>query len=140
MPILMPNPIYHQIVSHCLLRLPSEACGVLLGTQEAGMIVIDRFIPLSNKALHPESGFEIDQREWIRLLFGDYNPNQHVIGIIHSHPTSLAIPSTSDLQTLWHSIPTHWIISCINKNKPILKAFSFHADGAYETLHWHIQH
>lgn len=140
MRINMPNVVYNQILSHCMVHLPSEACGVLLGIQDVTKIVIERFIPLSNVSMHPKSGFEIDHLAWTRLLFESRTHDQHIIGIIHSHPDSHAIPSSADLQTLWHTIPTHWILSCINKGSPILKAFSFHADGTYRPLNWVVQH
>jgi proteasome lid subunit RPN8/RPN11 len=111
-----------------------------MGNQNDTKIVIKWFIPLSNMSLHPKSGFEIDPYAWTRLLIESRCHDQHVIGIIHSHPTSYAIPSTADLQTLWHTIPTHWILSYLHNESPILNAFSFHADGTYELMHWVMQH
>ncbi|MEX2416333.1 MAG: Mov34/MPN/PAD-1 family protein [Paenibacillaceae bacterium] len=135
----MPRLIYNQIEIYCRDQLPCEACGALLGIQELATIVIEQFIPLSNMALNREAEFEIDEREWTQLLFDGLARDQYVMGLIHSHPTTPAIPSYADLQTLWYTLPTHWIISYIDMNSPVLKAFGFHADGTYKQVNWVIQ-
>lgn len=139
MQILMPKLIYKQITTYCLNHLPHESCGALLGIQDFATIIIEQFIPLSNIALNRESGFEIDEREWTRLLFDGLANGNHVMGVIHSHPTTPAIPSYTDLQTLWYTIPAQLIISYLDMNNPVLKAFSFHADGTYEQAYWAVQ-
>lgn len=136
----MPNTIYKQITAHCILHLPNEACGVLLGVQADSKLTIDRFIPVPNISKHPATEFEFDHRFWARLIFDSHATDQHIIGIVHSHPTSPATPSLEDLRTLWHSIPTHWILSCEHKESLILRAFSFHADETYEQINWDIQY
>jgi proteasome lid subunit RPN8/RPN11 len=139
MQILMPRLIYNQIIAYCKYHLPDEACGALLGIQDVAMINIEQFIPLSNTAFNRELGFEVDEREWTRLLFDGLERDKKVLGLIHSHPSTPAIPSYADLQTFWYTLPTQWIISYVDMNNPVLKAFSFHADGTFEQLHWAIQ-
>ncbi|MBP1963448.1 proteasome lid subunit RPN8/RPN11 [Paenibacillus aceris] len=53
----------------------------------------------------------------IPYLTDSQNP---VIGLFHSHPTAPAIPSELDLQTLWHTIPTYWILSLQHMHNPEL--------------------
>ena len=119
--------------------MPDEACGALLGIQRSMIIDIQQFIPLSNIAIHRKTAFRIDEREWIQLLFKGPANGRQVLGLIHSHPATSATPSSADLDTLWHTIPTQWIISFADTNNPVLKAFRFHIDGTYEDLNWRIR-
>jgi proteasome lid subunit RPN8/RPN11 len=139
MSILMPNNVYQQLIVHCLLHLPNEACGVLLGVQASSKLTIDRFVPVPNVSLHPANEFEFDHRVWTRLIFDCHATGQHILGIVHSHPASPAIPSPEDLRTEWRNIPTHWILSCEHKESLTLRAFSYHTDETYERIDWNIQ-
>jgi proteasome lid subunit RPN8/RPN11 len=136
----MPNTVYKQIKAHCILHLPNEACGVLLGVQAGSKLTIDRFVAVPNVSTHPATKFELDHRVWARLIFDSHTTGQQILGIVHSHPASPAIPSPEDLRTEWHSLPTHWILSCEHKESLILRAFSFHTDETYERLDWDIQY
>ncbi len=138
MHIHLPQRIYIQLTQYSKHHLPEEACGVLLGVQHAMTIQIKRFIPLTNIALKREVEFLIDEREWIKLVFNEWACGQQIMGFIHSHPTTPAAPSLADLDTLWHTLPTQWIISFADMNNPILKAFSFHTDGTFKHLNWSI--
>jgi proteasome lid subunit RPN8/RPN11 len=136
----MPNIVYKQLLAHCILHLPKEACGVLLGMQAGSKLTIHRFIPVPNVSLHPATEFELDHRVWARLIFDSHATGEHIIGTVHSHPASPAIPSPDDLRTEWHNIPTHWILSCEHKESLVLRAFSYYQDETYEQINWDIQY
>jgi proteasome lid subunit RPN8/RPN11 len=134
--IHLPRTIYNQMLIYCTQSLPHEACGVLLGMHEQGMIEINQFVPISNQAIDPSIGFVADPKEWTSLLYGCFKGNTHILGLVHSHPTAPAIPSFHDLQTLWYTIPTYWIISTLNMNNPITRAYCFQGDGTCYDADW----
>jgi proteasome lid subunit RPN8/RPN11 len=64
-------------------------------------------------------------------------PHDRLLGIFHSHPQSPPVPSHSDLQTSWHTLPTYWIVSLQNAAAPTLRIYRLIRDGdsAAHTTH-----
>lgn len=85
-----------ELTVHTLLHLPQEACGVLLGTATAGGIRIEQFHPIRNVAPNPLHAFMLDPEPWIKFCL----KADKLIGIAHSHPSSLPVPSQEDLYKL----------------------------------------
>ncbi|MDD9265674.1 M67 family metallopeptidase [Paenibacillus sp. GCM10023248] len=116
--------LYEHLLSHSLQMLPEEACGLLLGESEprrhATTLRAQRFAPLTNHAANPQRHFELNPAELLPYLMDRKHP---VIGLFHSHPAAPAIPSQEDLQTLWHSLPSYWILSLQQPHKPDLQLF-----------------
>ncbi|NHW36716.1 M67 family metallopeptidase [Paenibacillus aceris] len=114
------DELYNQLLQHSLQKLPEEACGLILGEHSPsanGSLFAHALIPLHNCANDPRGHFELSPNEMIPYLTDSQNP---VIGLFHSHPTAPAIPSELDLQTLWHTIPTYWILSLQHMHNPEL--------------------
>ncbi|MBD0381106.1 Mov34/MPN/PAD-1 family protein [Paenibacillus sedimenti] len=111
--------LYNTIVQYALSMVPHEACGLITGSIHYD-IQTKSFIPLNNLARNPEHHFSMSPQEMIPFLTDPANP---VIGIFHSHPTAPALPSKADLETLWHTIPTHWILSLLKPSTPDLQIY-----------------
>ncbi|KAA8784446.1 proteasome lid subunit RPN8/RPN11 [Paenibacillus sp. 4624] len=94
--LTLPRSVEREMSRHMHLSLPQEACGVVLGESAAGGIRISRFQPIRNVAPDPLHHFSLDQSEWIQCLFSDVT----IVGVFHTHPCSLPIPSQEDLQAL----------------------------------------
>lgn len=88
--------VARELTTHTLLQLPQEACGVLLGTATAGGIRIEQFHPIRNVAPDPLHAFTFHPEEWVPFCL----KSEKLIGIVHSHPYSLPIPSQDDLTHL----------------------------------------
>jgi proteasome lid subunit RPN8/RPN11 len=117
----MNKEFYTNLVIHSLQKLPEEACGFILGEQSPnGELLAHSFVPLRNCASNPRNHFELNPEEMIPLLMDRKNP---VIGLFHTHPTAPPVPSDIDLQTLWHSIPTYWILSLQHPGQPELQLY-----------------
>ncbi|MBU5350772.1 M67 family metallopeptidase [Paenibacillus barcinonensis] len=95
-PLTIPRSVEQEMSRHMHLSLPQEACGVVLGESAAGGIRISRFQPIRNVAPDPLHHFALDQTEWIRCIFS----GSIIVGIFHTHPHTLPIPSYEDLQAL----------------------------------------
>ncbi|NOU86801.1 hypothetical protein GC102_13585 [Paenibacillus sp. LMG 31460] len=121
--VYITEELYKGLISYSLQRLPEEACGFILGGQAHGKdeeLQVSTFIPLRNIASNPRNRFEISPAELLPYLMDSKNP---VIGLFHSHPTAPPVPSEQDLQTLWHSIPTYWILSFQQLQHPELQLY-----------------
>ncbi|MCM3131718.1 M67 family metallopeptidase [Paenibacillus polysaccharolyticus] len=94
--LTLPRSVEREMSRHMHLSLPQEACGVVLGESAAGGIRISRFQPIRNVAPDPLHHFSLDQSEWIQCFFSDVT----IVGIFHTHPRTLPIPSQEDLQAL----------------------------------------
>ncbi|WP_410769664.1 M67 family metallopeptidase [Fontibacillus sp. BL9] len=106
-------------------RFPMEACGAFFGHLTTETVIAENYLPLSNIAENPRHAFAFDPVEWVRCC---YAPD--LIGIYHSHPTSLPVPSALDIQQLQHfgslisvyligsRSTTPWDIWNGNKEKP----------------------
>ncbi|KRF43425.1 Mov34/MPN/PAD-1 family protein [Paenibacillus sp. Soil787] len=123
MNVYINQKVYNDLISHSFKRLPEEACGFILGGQAHGKneeLQASTFIPLRNVASNPRNRFDISPVEMLPYLM---DSNNTVIGLFHSHPTAPPIPSEQDLQTLWHAIPTYWILSMLQPQHPKLQLY-----------------
>ena len=120
MSVYVTKTVYDDIISYSLHKLPNEACGLLLGEASPSQTHVHTFIPLHNPAIDPTRHFIIHPIDMLPYLT---NNNRSVVGIFHSHPKAAPIPSNEDLDTLWHTIPTYWILSLQDIEKPNLQIF-----------------
>jgi proteasome lid subunit RPN8/RPN11 len=82
-----------------------EACGLLLGTRDAGGWRIDATVPLRNLA-DSATYFEFDPAE---LLDHDLRHGAAIVGVYHSHPGGPARPSATDLGTMRAQADAPWV-------------------------------
>lgn len=119
MVVHLESELYMQLLQFSLQKTPEEACGLILGelSSSTGVLLASSFVPMRNCSTTPRTHFELSPVEMIPFLTNSQNP---VIGLFHSHPAAPAIPSAADLQTLWHAIPSHWILSLTHPERPEL--------------------
>ena len=78
--------------------LPNEACGLLAGRLESsGLVVVSAVIPVENSLRSP-TAFALDGDGMIRAEEAIDATSDDLIGVMHSHPNSEAVPSARDLQ------------------------------------------
>ena len=76
---------------------PAECCGALIGLATGAEIEIRTLIPVANAALDHAS-FLIDAATVLRLERQAACAGMQVVGFYHSHPTTAAQPSPTDLE------------------------------------------
>lgn len=129
--MMIPSHVYREIIEYCVAKLPEEACGALIGRTEAvtGEItkcVIYGFVPLTNAAPEDrEHRFTLDPGQWINTLFTAQRHHRQVVGLLHSHPSTPPIPSLEDRSTLWAEVPSHWIVSLVDQEAPVVRAYRY---------------
>ncbi|MFB0846366.1 M67 family metallopeptidase [Paenibacillus oleatilyticus] len=123
--IRIRREVWSEMLSHCLEAMPREACGLLFGClSAAGIPVALNYVPIANAAANPLHSFELHPQELVRALYAA-GGKQELVGIVHSHPQTAPYPSDHDLATLWHTTPSHWIVSLRDPSLPEVKAFAF---------------
>lgn len=131
--------LINEVIEYCMTALPKEACGVFIGKKESkNNYQIDRFISITNIASDPEKSFEMDPSEWVSLIYAYNNTNRQIVGIMHTHPNTAAVPSHRDQLTQWKEIPSYWIISLSSNESIDIQAFQF-TDSSYQKLAFNIQ-
>ncbi|MEW9698523.1 M67 family metallopeptidase [Paenibacillus sp. SI8] len=120
MSVHIQTELYNQLVHYCRNSLPFEACGLITGKLTPLTIDAVSLIPLRNHASNPLQHFQINPPEIIPYLM---DTTIQIVGIFHSHPTAPPTPSEEDLATLWHTIPSHWILSLHDPNQVDLQIY-----------------
>lgn len=112
-----------DMIEYCRRALPEESCAAVIGSVQDHVCLVSRFQPLPNVSSQPKIRFEADPSEWVRLLyesraasesraaFQSRAASQGIVGLLHSHPRHPAVPSSGDLESLWYTLPTQWLIS-----------------------------
>ncbi|MGG6313460.1 M67 family metallopeptidase [Paenibacillus macerans] len=114
---ILPSVVRTALTEDGQRRYPEEACGLLFGTIRDNEAVIERYLPVPNRANDPLKTFELDPEIWIKSCF-----DAKLIGVYHTHPAAPPLPSPKDLRELPNfaaQIKLYAIGSpAIPKNKP----------------------
>ncbi len=120
----LPHDCYLQMVGHCIVGLPDEACGLLAGDPRTGEVV--SCYPTRNAAASAKL-YTVDSRE---LLSADRDAEAHgteLIGVFHSHTHTDAYPSPTDVAQApdpgWH-----YVLVSLRDTHPVVRSYSI-VDG-----------
>lgn len=83
-----------QITAQARAELPNEACGVILGPAGSGQAA--RIQPMFNAAASPVF-YEFAPQDLLALYRALDDEDEEIVVVYHSHPTSEARPSSSDI-------------------------------------------
>ncbi len=123
--IHVSRAITEAITAYCVCKLPYEACGILIGSVRGSETEVHSFLPVRNAADHRRETFRFHPAQWIEALYAIERSNRQIAGIFHSHPEGPPLPSAADLNTEWHGLPSHWIISLANESAPQIRAYRY---------------
>jgi proteasome lid subunit RPN8/RPN11 len=82
------------IIAQAIAELPNEACGVIVGPAGSGQA--RRMKPMVNVAASPIF-YEFHPQDLLALYRGLDDADEEIVVVYHSHPTSTAHPSSSDI-------------------------------------------
>ena len=115
----LPAGLYTQIVAHCLGGLPDEACGLLAGHIETGVVV--RCYPTRNLAASAKL-YEVDPVEHLRADRQAESAGLSIMGVFHSHTHTDAYPSPTDVAQA--PDPTwHYVLVSLRDTLPMLRSY-----------------
>ena len=116
-----------QIIAYCKSVLPDEACGVLAGNAEE---VATRMFPVKNIENSPVL-YRMDPAEEYQAFALIYESGLDDIGFFHSHPSSEAIPSATDIREVKLGIVRMMIVSLEDVSDPDIRLYRI-GNGRYE--------
>jgi len=113
---------YDIILQHAVRGLPNEACGLIAGTVNGDMKYIEKVYLLTNIDASNEH-FSMDPKEQLTAIKDIRENNFVLLGNFHSHPESPSRPSEEDKRLAYDTKVNYLILSLMNENEYILKAF-----------------
>lgn len=114
---------YEKILSHCVEGLPNEACGLIGGVKEDGKKYIKKVYLLTNIDASNEH-FSMDPKEQLEAVKDMRANGYELLGNFHSHPESPSRPSEEDKRLAYDSKVNYLILSLMEQDNPVLKAFN----------------
>ncbi len=109
----IPNTIVNQVNEHLKAVWPEEGCGFLVGVEN----YVSEFHPIENEK-HSRVAYRMNPSEQIKIMIDAEDRNLEILAIIHSHPSSPARPSITDIrEASWHDM-CYIIVSLQDKNMP----------------------
>jgi len=127
---------YEKILQHATENLPEEACGLIAGTtDEDGTKHIEEVYLLENTD-HSNEHFNISPQDQLKAIKDIRAKGLTPLGNWHSHPESPSRPSEEDKRLFFDSKARYLILSLMEKDNPVLKAFIVkdHTEVTIDTL------
>lgn len=109
-----------QLLHYAQISPEQEICG-LIGAK-AG--IAHSCYPIKNNAEHPETRFQLDEKQQINAMATIRDNNETLFAIYHSHPTAPAVPSATDIKMANYPDVLHLIISLNTKGVLEIRGFT----------------
>ena len=122
----LPAAVRAALIDHARREAPDECCGLLIGK---GSTVTEAHPARNNVA--SGSRFQINPADHFVAIRKARAAGLEVLGAYHSHPTSSALPSASDLAEASEVAPVMVIVS-LTPPAPVVRAFLLERGGSKE--------
>jgi proteasome lid subunit RPN8/RPN11 len=110
-PVTIPAGIVQQLIEHARVEYPNEGCGLIVGDRPAGEGGNAlRWEPTRNKAASPFR-YEIHPDDLLRLTIATEDSGEAFWAIVHSHTSSPARPSATDLGLAFYPDALYILVS-----------------------------
>ncbi|HEU5489060.1 MAG TPA: M67 family metallopeptidase [Candidatus Nitrosotalea sp.] len=113
--VILSKPQVQILVNHARDIAPNESCAVLFGNTVDGNVLVEDIFITKNIENSPVN-FTIAPEELISAYNAAEKKKLEVIGIFHSHPDSVAYPSSTDKKYMEIN-PVPWIIFSNQNNE-----------------------
>ncbi len=114
----LPRAMRSRIIEHARVEHPRECCGIVTGRGGSAREVI----PLANVASGLDF-YRIDDTELFLLYKRLDEQGEEILAMYHSHPTSAAVPSTTDIELAYWPEAIYLICSLAVDDSPDLRGF-----------------
>ena len=121
--LYMTKSDYEKILAHCKEGLPNESCGLIGGVKEGDKKYIKKVYLLTNIDASNEH-FSMAPREQLAAVKDMRANGYELLGNFHSHPESPSRPSEEDKRLAYDSKVNYLILSLMEIDNPVLKAFN----------------
>jgi len=126
--IQIPRKIANQLLHLAQISPDIEVCG-LIGSKEG---LPCSCYPVKNTAEQPQQRFQLDPSQQISAMAKMRDLGEELFAIYHSHPTSPAIPSVTDLSLAAYPDALYLIISLNTKGILEMRGFKINHKSAQE--------
>jgi proteasome lid subunit RPN8/RPN11 len=120
--LLLPRQIHDEMLAHALDEAPNECCGLVAGRIDGAVGRAEMYLPLVNERASPTAyrseprsilaaSRAIDRHGWVELA------------VCHSHPTSAAAPSRTDLAENFREDSVVHLIVTLTTSPPTLRGW-----------------
>lgn len=114
------------LIAHAEREAPNECCGLLIGKGAS----VTGCHPARNKVAS-QNRFQINPADHFVAIRKARAAGLEVLGAYHSHPSSAAVPSPSDLAEASDGAPVMLIVSLLPP-APVVRAFLLERSGSKE--------
>ncbi len=104
--MVIPAAMRDEIVAHARAAAPNEGCGIIGGVAGSA----ERFYPVVSQDPSPYY-YEIRSEDLLRVVLEIDDAGLDLIGIYHSHVSSPAYPSRTDVEQAFWPGTTYLIVS-----------------------------
>jgi len=108
----------NEMFNHAFQDDPNECCGILAG--ESGEV--KKLYRMTNPEASPYR-YRMDSKELLNVYNEIDDQGWEILAIYHSHTHSEAYPSATDIRLATWPDSLYLLISLLDKQKPILRAF-----------------
>lgn len=110
---------HRAILGHLYAGLPDEACGLLIGDPDTG--VVPTFYPTGNAARSAKV-YTVPPMEFLDADDAAAEAGLAIVGVVHSHTHTDAYPSPTDVDAApdpsWH-----YVIVSLRDTEPMLRSY-----------------
>ena len=115
----LSRSVHDQMVAHCLVGMPEEACGLLAGDPATGAVAT--CYPTRNVAASAKL-YTVDPKDHLRADRDAEAAGQSIIGVFHSHTHTEAYPSPTDVAQA--PDPTwHYVLVSLRDTEPVTRSY-----------------
>lgn len=123
---------YEALLAHARSCVPEEACGLIAGrVGEDGGKAVEKVYLLENVD-HSAEHFSLNPRDQLAAVKDMRANGLSPLGNWHSHPESPSRPSAEDKRLAYDSRASYLILSLMDADAPVLRAFHIEGDTATE--------
>ncbi len=128
MTLRIPVSVLRTVETAAARRFPEEACGLLVGRDAPGAVVVSTAYESANLADDRCATFDVDPGLRLRLQRRVREAGERVVGLFHSHPNGSAAPSDTDRGSIWED-DLVWLIVAV-ADGVVTETRAFAADQA----------
>ena len=112
--MVVPRPIYDELLAHAREDAPNECCGLIGGSVGTAATVY--------RARNAEASplrYNLDPQDQFRIMSEMDERGEELVGIYHSHTQSPAYPSQTDINLAAYPDATYLIVSLADGEEPL---------------------
>ncbi|MCK4834182.1 MAG: M67 family metallopeptidase [Gammaproteobacteria bacterium] len=126
--LYLPRPLVNKLLAHAQKNSEVEVCG-LIGNDDEDK---KDYYPIDNISKKPNCRFLMDAPQQINAMKKMREREQTLFAIVHSHPTSDAIPSQLDIEENSYKAAFYIIVSLNTEGVLEMRAYTQKEDSMQE--------